>query len=79
MNSYITVLKDDYKTNEVAQALALVAVCCTMVFGSLIVVAWANGSTLNGMANALTFPLLFWGLAVSHFLLRPAVLVHYSK
>ena len=79
MNNYIKVLKNDYKTNEIAQALALVAVCCTMVFGSLIVVAWANGSTLDGLANALTFPVLFWGLAISHFLVRPVVLVHYSK
>ena len=79
MNDYFTMLKNDYKTNEVAQALALVAVCCTLVFGSLITVAWFNGSNLGGLANAMTFPVLFWGLAVSHFLARPAVLLHYAK
>lgn len=78
MNKYIATLKADYKTNEVAQVLALVAVAFTVVFGGLLAIAAVNGGALDGAANALTFPMIFWTLAVAHFLVRPAVLLHYA-
>jgi len=79
MNTYFAMFKTDYKTNEFAQVLALIAILCSLVFGGLLLIGGANGAELTNVANTVTLPALFWGLAIGHLFARPAVLLHYSK
>jgi len=78
MKNYTITLRKDFKTNEVAKGLAFVAVIFTVVFGGLVIGnAFLTGTVSFG--NALALPALFWGIATAHFLIRPAVLLGYSK
>ena len=78
MKNYIITLRKDFKTNEVAQGLAFVSFCFTVVFGAMVVATLLAGYEFHGIGNAGTFPILFAVLSIVHFLARPAVLNHYA-
>lgn len=78
MKNYITTLRKDWKNNEVAQGLAFISLCFTILYGTIVAMPLVAGYEFHGIGNAATFPVLFAALSLIHFLARPVVLNHYA-
>lgn len=81
MKHYIEVLKTDWKHNEVAKGLGVVAFGTALLWVLLIfgIIFQTGEVPIIGNGWAIALPIMFTVMSIAHFLARPAVRIAYNQ
>lgn len=77
--SYGQALRTDWRKNEIAKVIFAIGFLVLFLFGGL----WFFASVINQevlkLDSVFIWPSIFWVAAIAHWLLRPAVSLHYMS